>query len=358
MPKRFWIILLGYALIMSLARVLVLRDLPLLDALVARDFSNVYIAGKLVWNGGLDRIYDVASYAEQSWNWIGTHWGNKYSYPPHSLLLAAPFGLLPYPLAFLIWNGGSLALFWLAARPYVPASLPAWAAIFTPAALTCLVFGHYGLLIGALWLWAFRGSGEAAALMTVKPHLGLMIFIRALLDRRMFMTAVAITIALVGLSILLFGLQLWPDYLSKAFAYQSEIVTSRRPSINLVSAYSAYGLWLQLGFAGAASWLLYRHFNAFTAATATFLILPYAMHYDLTVVCLGMAVLLAVGWDRMNLIERLVLILAYLVPVLVRGGGWIAPPILLAALYVQVRHFELLDAQMPGLLNSNKKAAR
>lgn len=347
MARWIWLLLCLYGFVMALARVLHLRELSFEEAIVARDFSNVFIAGKMIWNEGVSAIYDVAAYAEQSWRWIGTHWGNKYSYPPHSLFLVAPFGLTAYLPAILIWNIGSLVLFTLAARPYLPKSLPWWAVTFSPAALTCLVFGHYGLLMGALWLWAFRGSGVSTALLTIKPHLGIMIFVRALMERRMLVVAIVATLALVGASALVFGPELWRAYVTNAFAYQSEIVTARRPSKDLITAWSAFGPLVHLAFAIAAIWLVSRRFDVFTACTATFLIVPYAMHYDMTAFSLGIAALLAVGWQRLTMIERLLLVLAFLLPVLVRATNMIAPPLLLVALYLQVKHGALLDQYLP-----------
>lgn len=349
MPRWIWLVLLLYGLVMAMARVIGLRDLAIEDALVARDFSNVFIAAKMLCAGTLEALYDVEAYGAQSWRWIGTHWGNNYSYPPHSLFLVAPFGLLNYPAAILGWNIGSLALFSFAARHYLPDALPWWAATFSPAALICLVFGHYGLLIGALWLLAFRGSGTAAAIMTIKPHLGLMIFVRALFDQRMFIVVSLVSIALIGASFLVFGADLWTDYFAKTARFQFDIALSGSQKQNMITPFSAFGPLLYFAFAIPAAWLLTRRFDVFTAATATFLIVPYGMHYDMTVVCLGVAALLASAWERLSIIERMVLILAFLSPALVRASAMLAPPLLLGALYLQVRHADAIDRALPTL---------
>lgn len=349
MPRWIWLLLLLYGLIMALARVIGLRDLPFEDALVARDFSNIFIAAKMLGAGTIDALYDIEAYSAQSWRWIRTHWGNNYSYPPHSLFLVAPFGLFRYPAAIFGWNIGSLAIFTWAARQYLPNTLPWWTATFSPAALICLVFGHYGLLIGALWLLAFRGSGTAAAIMTIKPHLGLMVLIRALFEKRMFLVASVVSIALIGASILVFSADLWIDYFAKTAKFQFDIALSGSQKQNMITPFSAFGPLLYFAFAIPAAWLLTRRFDAFTAATATFLIVPYAMHYDMTVVCLGVAALLASAWERLSIIERLVLILAFLSPALVRASSMLAPPLLLGALYLQVRHANALDRTLPNL---------
>ena len=60
------------------------------------------------------------------------------------------------------------------------------------------------MLIGALWLFAFRGKWAAVALLTVKPHLGLL----SILSLRSWTKVALVTAAvllLVGLSAAVFG---------------------------------------------------------------------------------------------------------------------------------------------------------
>ena len=101
-----------------------------------------------------------------------------------------------------------------------------------------------------------------------------------------------------------------------------------------------YGLAGHLIFAAAALLLLSRNFNVFTAATATFLVLPYAFHYDMTVANLGFAMLIFTRWEAMKLPEKLAACLGFLAPEFTTFGTWFVPPILLAGLYVQVRQLD------------------
>ncbi|MBW0145608.1 glycosyltransferase family 87 protein [Sphingomicrobium clamense] len=340
MPRWIWIAIVAYALVMMSVSVIVVRDLPWREALMARDFSNVWIAGQAILSGDAVLLYDREAFTRLSETLLGFTWGNNYSYPPHSLFLAAPFGLLSHPPAFFIWNVAGVVLFALAARPYLPPALPWWAAVLNPATLVCIVYGHYGLLIGALWLWSFRGSGIAAGLATLKPHLGLMIFIRTLADRRQFLIAVVTTLFLVTLSAAAFGIDTWRAFVSDTSAYQSGLFMTPSDGArrSMVVPFVSYGLLGQMLFAVAAIVLLSRHFSVFTAATATFLILPYGYHYDMTVACLGFAVLAASRWETLAWWEKVALLVAFFVPQFVRYGAFIAPPILLLALWLQVRH--------------------
>jgi len=122
-----------------------------------RDFVNVWTGGRLVLEGRSPMIYAVADYVAYLRSLVGPVEPHYYSYPPSSLFLAAPFGLLPYSVAFAIWIGGTLALFLWAARPYIRITpgFPILLAAITPAALINIWAGHYGFLIGALWLACF-----------------------------------------------------------------------------------------------------------------------------------------------------------------------------------------------------------
>lgn len=310
-------------------------------ALINRDFSNLWVAGRLAIEGRVGDIFDVAKFREASHAMLGMTSHNNYSYPPHALFLAMPFALLAHPIAFWLWNALSAAFFVWAARPHLPSGFPPILAAFTPAALACYWFGHYGLLIGGLWFLAFSGSGTAAALMTIKPHLGLLVAVQMLRNRRELAVCLAWVAALIGASAAVFGVASWIAFLTVTFSYQVGLLRPHAmPVMNLtsVSPVIGYGIAGWVAFASAALAILYRNFNLWTAATATFLIVPYGFHYDLTVVCLGLGVLIYSRWHEMQLWERALVSLAFLVPELLIFGAWIAPPLLLAALFVQSRH--------------------
>jgi len=72
---------------------------------------------------------------------------------------------------------------------------------------------------------------------------------------------------------------------------------------------------------------------AFPAATATFLISPYGLLYDMAVVSLGFAVLMHERWSALTVLERTVVVGAFLSPAIT--GYTVVPLILLAGLYIQ-----------------------
>ena len=319
--------------------------LPLLDLNLIpfwnRDFLNYWLAPRAVWSG--INPYDVHAYQEYGLSLFSGANPRQFNftYPPHSLFLFAPFAVLPGPIAFVAWNLASLVAFYLAARPWLPRGFPPVLALLTPAALICLQFGQTGLFSAALFLWAFRGSGLAAAVLTFKPHVGFLAAPAVILaGRRQFMLAVAATLLLALLAALAFGH--WNDFFHHLFGFQGRSLAEQSVVVWVLLGTTpmiGYGVWGLVIYGIPALVILCRNFNVFTAGTATFLISPYGFHYDMAAVCLGFAVLLYSYWDRMPAWQKLFATLGYLTPVIVGFGTWWVPPILIVGLYVQTRWF-------------------
>ena len=88
--------------------------------------------------------------------------------------------------------------------------------------------------------------------------------------------------------------------------------------------------------------------DPFALATATFLIVPYVFVYDMTVACIGFAILIWRDWGELSFGERAILTLAFLVPNITLGLPALSPPILLLALWVQTGR-DAAGAALPGL---------
>jgi hypothetical protein len=312
-----------------------------------KDYANLWVAGRLAIEGNVAAVFDVEAFRQASVPLLGERIPGNYSYPPHALFLAIPFAALPYEWSLVAWTLVGMAFFMWAAREHCRKIMPLFLVVLTPAALDNIRFGHYGFFAGGLFLLAFsnrdRIAGIAAAALTIKPHLGLMVAVQMLRNRKALVVAILATVALVAASLIVFGPAAWRAFLTETFSYQSGLIApgSRGKLLHMMpTPLVGYGLIGHLIFAAAAVVLLTRNFNVFTAATATFLILPYAFHYDMTVANLGFAVLIFTRWDEMGLIEKLVACLGFLVPEFTTFGSWFAPPILLAGLYVQTRRLE------------------
>jgi len=310
---------------------------------VGRDFTNLWVGSKLALQGV--NIYDLADYAVGLAR-FGITQGQNYSYPPATLLVGTPLSLIPYPLALTLWFVGGWIAFVLAARPYVRFH-PLWL-IILPATVVARN-GQWGVFAAALFLWSFRGSGVAAGVLTLKPHLGLVLAACMVLKKRWKQIAVAlVTCAILwGTAELAFGLT--RAFLTEGVAVQKAVLTDPRnqpyfgamPSLYVRLRHLDFA-WLAQGMiALAAAAMLWRVRErplmqlAFPAATATFIILPYGFSYDMAVVSLGFAVMIHERWGRMRDWEKLVAILCFLAPPM--AGYAIEPLILLTGLHLQTR---------------------
>lgn len=314
---------------------------------IDKDYANLWVAGRLAIDGDVAAIFDVEAFRQASVPLLGERIPGNYSYPPHALFLALPFAALPYEWSLVAWTLVGMAFFMWAAREHCRGVMPLFLAVLTPAALDNIRFGHYGFFAGGLFLLAFsnrhRIAGVAAAALTIKPHLGLLVAVQMLRKPRALMMAVGTTLALILASLIVFGPSAWSSFLTETFAYQSGLIAagSRGKLLHMMpTPLIGYGFAGHLVFAVCAILLLTRNFNVFTAATATFLILPYAFHYDMTVANLGFAVLIFRHWDEMGLLEKVAACLGFLVPEFTTFGSWFAPPLLLAGLYVQTRRLD------------------
>jgi hypothetical protein len=261
--------------------------------------------------------------------------GTEFPYPPYALFILTPFALLPYVPSYIAWNVVTGAFFLWAARPYLPKGMSPLLVLLTPGALMSIHLGQTGLLVGALWLLAFRGSWASVALLTFKPHLGVL-SIFSIRSRSALVKMIALVLALAAVSVLLFGISAWRDFANYLLSHESQFTTRTRWHYGGVSPGFAYGIAGWLPFALAAGLILMRRVNAFTAATAALIVSPYGFNYDMPTASLGIGLAIWSHWNELGWGKRLGLALGFFVPTLASLGVWWMPPILLWALWVQV----------------------
>ena len=351
--------------------------------LVGRDFVNMFSAGHMMFDRGLTGIYDVNAYqAYQSALFDGRVAGHNYSYTPVSFFYVWLFALPPYPVAYLLWAGLTGAAFAFAARPYLRgAGLPTWLAVLTPAALLNVWAGHYGFLFGALWLGAWslldrrpRLAGVLVGLMIVKPHIAILmpLMLAARGAWRTFFAAMVTVVALIVSSGLLFGWQLWADYVSETILFQAAMVDQTEQFFlrMMPTAYPAFRL---AGLVPAAAWLLQAacaigaigavlrwmprdpRLAGLAAAAATFLVLPYAFNYDMTIVGVA-AVILLHRAPKDEPLTRIVAALALLLPAVVVFTSALAMPIAPILLMLLLGGLLAHEAPAPKVLQERQAA--
>lgn len=373
--------LLGGAFIVAFALrdLMLTRGLYIEGAVWGRDFVNVWTGGHLVRQGSFSAISDVFAYEafqHRLFAHIGEH---NYSYPPVTYPVAALFSYFPYPLALVLWQAAGIAFFLWAAKPWWPGRAgPAWLAVLTPAALVNLWAGHYGFFLGGLLLLGWRQvelgrpmlAGLCFGLMLIKPHLAVLVPI-ALAMRREWKTiawAAATVFFLLAVSAWAYGLQPWYDFLFGTSRMQANLINARDSFFGLMStspATAAFRLgapfWLAMIvqaafavggiYAVVASGLSKAPLRdyALLTSTATFVVLPYAFNYDMTVPMIGaIAVMAAAGRPR---VEWRLAFYGFIAPqfgmVLAAAGLPLMPLMIAGLLYAQLRMIKCAAVQTP-----------
>ncbi|MBV9882681.1 MAG: DUF2029 domain-containing protein [Sphingomonadaceae bacterium] len=347
--------------------------------LLGRDFANVYTAGHMVLGGPLPAIYDIPAYqAYQRALFHGAVLGHNYSYAPVSFFYVWLFAPFPYLVSLALWLVLTGAAFAMAARPWLRgAGLPAWAALLLPASLMNIWTGHYGFLFGALWLAAWRllderprTAGLLIGLMLVKPHLALLMPLA--LARRgawsAFLSAALTVAVLILASGLAFGWSYWDAWLGDTLFAQAAMIGDTgqfflrmmptvTPSLLLAGLPPGAAWAVQAVAALAALAALWRFMPkdgpraGLATACATFLVLPYAFNYDLTVVSVAALVALQPGGTQEGPLRRGLAFLAFLLPVLAiplnDAGLPAGPPLIALLLYWMLRGPGLVEARTP-----------
>jgi alpha-1,2-mannosyltransferase len=339
------------------------------------DFVSFYAAGKLALAGTPALAYDQAAHflTEQRWMPEGAPY-QFFFYPPVFMLLCAPLALLPYYVAFYVFEIATLAAFlctmrrilrepgWLWAAPVLAFPAIFWTlGLGQNAFLTATLFGEFTLLIDRRPALA----GMALGLLCYKPHFGLLapVVLAAGGHWRAFLAAAATVTALVGLSAALFGIETWHAYLS-AFGGSGTVYTSGR--IDFAGIVTPFGAARLLGFGAPVSYAVQglvtaamivvagvvwrsnpdRNIRAATLLSATLLAVPLALVYD------QLLLLVAAGWlvrdRRRNGFapwEKTVLAAVWLISLaeFVIGSRWrvpVAPLISLAVLLLTFRQAE------------------
>jgi hypothetical protein len=206
---------------------------------IGTDFTSFYAAGSLVLDDRTADIYNMAAHYAREKQIFGAatpYYG--WLYPPIFLLVATPLALMPYPLALAAWQLSTFALYLtvigaIVTRMRWPASVtgPLWLpiALGFPAVFVNLGHGQNGFLSTGLFGVALLAlptrpvvSGVLFGLLAYKPQLALVVPV-ALMAAGQWRTVAAAgltVIALIGLTSLIFGADLW-----LAFAASTE--TSR-----------------------------------------------------------------------------------------------------------------------------------
>jgi glycosyl transferase family 87 len=321
---------------------------------IGTDFMNFWAAGRLTLGGEPAAAYDYARHFAVEHDALPWPSGQAvpyfaWCYPPMFLLVAAAFALLPYGIALFLWVVVTLPAYLATIRAIMPGRQAFMAALAFPAVFVNLGHGQNGfltagLLGGGLLLLDRRPAlaGLLLGLLAYKPQLGLLLPLVLLIGGHWRAMAVAglSVIAMVSISWALLGSETWHAFfaslpLTKSFileqgasgwpTLQSTFAAVRQLGGSIAAAYAA-----QAGVTAlttlAVAWVWWQPVdqalkNA-ALVTATVMVTPYVLDYDLIVLALPIAWLSVVGLRQGFLAwEKIGLLAAWMLPLLSRVIG-------------------------------------
>jgi alpha-1,2-mannosyltransferase len=304
------------------------------------DFSNIYAGGTYVLDGQPGTAFDPPSqHARQQMIFGKDTPFYGWCYPPFLLFVAAALALLPYVAALAVWQLSTMLLYvgmlWSVLR-FAPSRQnegmaltrdPMWLllAIAFPAVFVNLGHGHNGFLTAALIGTALLVldsrpvvAGILFGLMSYKPQFGVMIPLVLLATGRWraFASAGATVLALIVVSTLAFGTDVWRMMID-ALPFTREVVLeqggtgwhkiqsvfswARMWGAGVPFAYAAQGaVTVALGAALIWLWRSNASYRLKAAALpiASILATPYSLDYDLMALAPAIAFLAVEGFDR------------------------------------------------------------
>jgi hypothetical protein len=345
---------------------------------VGRDFLNFWMYGRAAALPDPSQWYDPQTYARALASIVGPDYpGQNWSYPPSLMLLMAPFGALGYLPALLIWTVLGLAVFTAVIWRVAGTRRAMIAVLCSPAAVFALISGQISFLATALMFGAFAlidrrpiAAGVLIGCLTLKPHLGILFPVMLIVSRRwrVFVAASVTTIAIAALSIALFGVTPWIDYIGVGLPVQNMVLadaggiaTPFYPTLfmNLRGIDVPYAAAMSLQAAAALAsvaaliWAFRNRSDAdprlltalFFACTAT--ALPYMLAHDTLGLCVVTMALLAHG--ALDARGRIIARLVFWLPIIQVGLGTlhIPGPALIPPLFAAYLVLRLKDAPQP-----------
>jgi len=380
----------GYCLILlAVCAIAMVGWIAVSDGLIDRngkpigtDFSNVYAAGTLTWQGrsadayapALQHAAEKAVFGGREVPFFGWH------YPPFFFAIAALVAVLPYAWGLAVWLAASLAAYLAVMRAILPRPETLLIAIAFPAIFVNIGHGQNGfftaaLLGGALHLIDRRPwiAGLLIGLLAYKPQFGVLIPIALVASGRWrCICAAAATIAvLVAVSMATLGSGVWHAFADSTNFTQTVVLDQGGTGWEKIqSLFSAAQMWgagvhvayaiqiaLALTLAATIAWLWQSdaafELRASALATASLLATPYVLDYDLVALSVAIAFFARHGLKHgFHDYEISVLAAAWIMPLLSRGVAGVTgiPLGLLAllALYGFTLHRVLLDRENPA----------
>lgn len=220
------------------------------------DFNSFWTAAKLALSGDTLTQYSTQEFLDLQVKW--TEYSETtfaFFYPPTWLLYILPFGLVPQPISYFIFNLVGIAIVTLFGRAVFKSWLHGLMLCALPAAMNCLLHGQNGLLSAALLGGAmfalqhrkFVLAGIFVGLLSYKPQMGLIIPLALIFARhwQTFISASVTTLAVAAISLLAFGIDTWIGFFEQlpiaSYVLRNDIVDWEKMT-SIYAALRVYGL--------------------------------------------------------------------------------------------------------------------
>ena len=327
---------------------------------IGRDFLNTWMGGLSAFSGGPAPWFDFQAYNTVLREMTGhpdfpdLFW----SYPPHLVLFIWPLGLLPYLPAYAVWCVVGLALYLLAAWSGGISRKHMLFLAVAPGVAVNVFFGQNGFLTAALLIGGLANldrrpivSGILFGILTIKPQFGLLLPVLLVLTGRWRVIAAAVTTvaALVAVTSLWFGPDIWLEYVRKVSPQQhwllihgggllvpmvsSAFVNARNIGLPLDADWAVQAVTSACALAMVV-WTFWRRRDPVLSlalfVTATFLFSPWMLNYDMVV--FGWVIALLRGRADNTTADDHLAIAVWLLPVIMLLFGAIHVPIAMLVL--------------------------
>jgi hypothetical protein len=316
---------------------------------IGTDFSNVYAAGRLIWQGRAAEAYEPAlQHAAEQAVFDGREvpfYG--WHYPPFFFAIAFLVAAFPYAWGLAIWLAASLAGYLAAMRAILPRPETLLISSAFPAVFVNIGHGQNGFLTAALLGGALQLIGRRPWLagiligcLAYKPQFGVLIPIALVAGGRWrsIGAAAATVAALLALSFVTLGGDIWHAFAESMNFTQTVVLEQGGTGWQKIqSAFSAARMWgagvhtayavqitLALLLAATIAWLWQSdaafELKASALATGSLLATPYVLDYDLVVLAVAIAFFARHGLSRgFRDYEVSLLAAAWIVPLLSRS---------------------------------------
>ena len=230
------------------------------------DFTNLWAGATMALHGHVDDLFDMEKYRAALRHMFGQSLPDQeWSYPPSILLIGAPLAQLSIGWAYLVWTLCTLLLLYGALKPFGLPPMARLLVTFSPATVMSLVFGQNGVLTAALLVSGLAlapkrpwFAGLLFGLLTIKPHLGILVPVCLLAARnyRAFFSAMLTTLLLVGLTALCFGHESWNLFLTETAPLMRAIMEAAYPQPYHKNAMTVFILVRWAGFDLSGAYLI------------------------------------------------------------------------------------------------------